>query len=58
MPTPSPSYNGGAAVSFLLTDPVGNFQDGDILHYMYDFSKWKSRKVPKTFNSDPHLDRK
>ena len=58
MPTPSPSYNGGAAVSFLLTDPVGNFQDGDILHYMYDFSKWKSPKVPKTFNSDPHLERK
>lgn len=57
MPTPSPSYNGGAVVSFLLTDPAGKFQDGDILHYMYDFSKWKSPKVPKTFNSDLHLQR-
>jgi hypothetical protein len=57
MPTPSPSYNGGAVVSFLLTDPAGRFQDGDIFHYMYDFSKWKSPKVPKTFNSDQHLQR-
>ena len=57
MPTPSPSYNGGAVVSFLLTDLAGKFQDGDIFHYTYDFSKWKSPKVPKAFNSTPHLAR-
>jgi hypothetical protein len=53
MPTPSPSYNGGAVVSFLLTDQAGNFQDADMLPYMYDFSKWKSPKVPKTWDFSP-----
>lgn len=53
MPTPSPSYNGGAVVSFLLTDQSGNFQDADMLAYMYGFSKWKSPKVPKTWDFSP-----
>ncbi len=43
-PTPSPSYNGGAVVSFLLTDQDGNFKDAYMFHAMYDFSKWKSPK--------------
>jgi hypothetical protein len=49
-PTPSPSYNGGAIVSFLLTDQGGAFVDADMFHFMYDFSKWKS---PKYTNQDP-----
>ena len=53
MPTPTPSYNGGAVVSFLLTDPNGNFQDGDLLPWMYGFSKWKSPKVPKNWKFSP-----
>jgi hypothetical protein len=43
-PTPSPSYNGGAIVSFLLTDQNGAFRDADMFHAMYSFSKWKSSK--------------
>jgi hypothetical protein len=53
MPTPSPSYNGGAVVSFLLTDPNGKFQDGDLLPWMYRFSKWKSPRVPKNWTFSP-----
>jgi hypothetical protein len=53
MPTPSPSYNGGAVVPFLLTDQAGKVQDADMLPYMYDFSKWKSPKVPKKWNFSP-----
>jgi hypothetical protein len=48
-PTPSPSYNGGAIVSFLLTDQNGAFRDADMFHAMYSFSKWKS---PKYTNDD------
>ena len=44
MPTPSPSYNGGAAVSFLLTDQNSNFQDGSMFRLTYGWSKWKSPK--------------
>jgi gas vesicle protein len=44
MPTPSPSYTGGAVVSFLLTDQNSNFQDGDMFRFMYGWSKWKSPK--------------
>lgn len=51
-PTANPSYNGGAVVSFLLTDQDGNFQDGDQFRFVYDFSKWKTEKVPQNFNSE------
>jgi hypothetical protein len=44
MPTPSPSYNGGAVISFLLTDQNSNFQDGGMFRLMYGWSKWKSPK--------------
>jgi len=44
MPTPSPSYTGGAVVSFLLTDQNSNFQDGGMIPFMYGWSKWKSPK--------------
>jgi hypothetical protein len=44
MPTPSPSYTGGAVVSFLLTDQNSNFQDGGMIPIMYGWSKWKSPK--------------
>ncbi len=54
MPTPTPSYNGGAVVSFLLTDQNANFQDGDVLHYMYGWSKYDNRKMPNRF--DPPKD--
>ena len=54
MPTPTPSYNGGAVVSFLLTDQNANFQDGDVLHYMYGWSKSDNRKMPNRF--DPPKD--
>lgn len=47
MPTPSPSYNGGAVVSFLLTDQNSNFQDGDMFPFMYGWSKWKSPKFAR-----------
>lgn len=40
-------------VSFLLTDPNGNVQDGDLFDYMYGFSKWKSPKVPKKWDFSP-----
>ena len=53
MPTPRPSYNGGAVVSFLLTDQAGTVLAGDMLHYMYGFSKWNNPKVPKSYNSSP-----
>lgn len=43
-PTPSPSYNGGAIVSFLVTDQTNKYLDADMFHAMYDFSKWKSPK--------------
>jgi len=43
-PTPTPSYNGGAIVSFLLSDQAGKFLDAYVFHAMYDFSKWKSPK--------------
>jgi hypothetical protein len=52
-PTPSPSYNGGVVVSFLLTTQDGAVQDGDQFHYMFDFSKLKTTKVPKTLNVRP-----
>jgi hypothetical protein len=52
-PTPSPSYNGGAVVSFLLTDQAGMFLDADMFRAMYDFSKWKSPKVPKKWDFSP-----
>jgi hypothetical protein len=45
MPTPTPWYNGGVAVSMLLTDKNGAFQTGHMYHYMYDFSKWKNSKL-------------
>lgn len=44
MPTPSPSYNGGAVVSFLPTDQTGKFLAGNRFSQMYGFSKWKSPK--------------
>jgi hypothetical protein len=53
MPTPRPSYNGGAVVSFLLTDKSGTVLAGDMLHYMYGFSKWNNPKVPKSYDSSP-----
>jgi hypothetical protein len=53
MPTPKPSYNGGAVVSFTFTDKAGVLLAGDMLHYMYGFSKWSNPKVPKTYNSSP-----
>jgi hypothetical protein len=53
MPTPRPSYNGGAVVSFTLTDKTGTLLAGDMFHYMYGFSKWSNPKVPKTYNSSP-----
>jgi hypothetical protein len=53
MPTPKPTYNGGAVVSYMLTDKNGNWQTGDMLHYMYDFSKLKSKAVPNTFSVQP-----
>ena len=53
MPTPRPSYNGGAVVSWTLTDKAGTLLVGDMLHYMYGFSKWKNPKVPKSYNSSP-----
>lgn len=54
MPTPSPSYNGGAVVSFLLTDQNANYQDGDVFHYMYGWSKWKNPKLPNHFDPPPN----
>ena len=44
VPTPNPSYSGGAIVSFLLADQAGNFLDADMFHGMFTFSKWKSPK--------------
>jgi hypothetical protein len=52
-PTPSPSYNGGAVVSFLLTDQAGVYKDAAMLHGMYDFSKWKCPKYGNTATSCP-----
>jgi hypothetical protein len=52
MPTPTPWYNGGAAVSMLLTDKNGGYQIGHMYHYMYDFSKWKNSKLDP-FPNDP-----
>lgn len=48
-PTPAPSYNGGAVVSFLLTDQGGNFQDAGQLRFVYHF--FKNKKVIEIFNS-------
>jgi hypothetical protein len=53
MPTPRPSYNGGAVVSFTFTDKAGTLLAGDMFHYMYGFSKWNNPKVPKTYKSSP-----
>jgi hypothetical protein len=53
MPTSRPSYNGGAVVSFTLTDKTGTLLAGDMFHYIYGFSKWSNPKVPKTYNSSP-----
>jgi hypothetical protein len=52
-PTPSPSYNGGAVVSFLLTDQAGTYKDADMFHGMYRFSKWKCPKYGNTATSCP-----
>jgi len=52
-PTPTPSYNGGAVVSYMLTDTAGTFQVGDVMRYMYGFSKWKAPKVPKSYGFSP-----
>ena len=53
MPTPKPSYNGGAVVSYVLADKAGSVLDAGMLHYMYDFSKWKGVKLPNTVNFSP-----
>lgn len=52
-PTPNPSYNGGAVVFFLLADQNGKVQDGYLFHFMYGFSKFKTKKIPKTFSVQP-----
>ena len=52
-PTPTPSYNGGAVVSYVLTDTTGTFQVGEMLSSMYGFSKWKAPKVPKSYDFSP-----
>jgi hypothetical protein len=52
-PTPTRSYNGGAVVSYMLTDTAGTFQVGDVMRYMYGFSKWKAPKVPKSYGFSP-----
>ena len=48
-PTPSPSYNGGTVVSFLLAGQNGTYLDADLFHVVTDFSKWKG---PKYVNHD------
>jgi hypothetical protein len=53
MPTPKPSYNGGAVVSYILADKAGSVLNAGMLHYMYDFSKWKGVKLPNTVNFSP-----
>jgi len=53
VPTAKPSYNGGAVVSFTLSHRNGNLIDGGMLHYMYDFTKWKNPKVPTTIDFSP-----
>jgi hypothetical protein len=52
-PTPNPSYNGGAAVSFTLTDGIGTLIDGDMLAGMYSFTKLKS---PSLSQNDREVD--
>lgn len=52
-PTAAPSYNGGAVVSYMLTDTAGTFRDGEVLRSMYGFSKWKAPKVPKSYDFSP-----
>jgi hypothetical protein len=53
MPTPKPSYNGGVIVSYTLSNKAGVLLAGELLHYMYDFSKWKNPGVPASVNFSP-----
>jgi hypothetical protein len=53
-PTPAPSYNGGAAVSFILASSKGEVLTAGMLTGMYDFEKLKGAKLDGNHKSvDP-----
>lgn len=54
-PTPAPSYNGGAAVSYQLSDQNGAFVDGNMLLKTYKFTKLKSSKLASSDRSATSL---
>jgi hypothetical protein len=53
--TPSPSYNGGAVVTYLLIDPCSSAViQSDTLRYMYDYGKFEhSKKLKSRANFTP-----
>ncbi len=51
-PSPSPSYSGGAVVSFVLSTSDGKVLAGDSLRYMFGFSKLKGCKLTAASNFD------
>jgi hypothetical protein len=54
LPTPAPSYNGGAAISYTLSKPTGDLISADMLVGMYDFEKLQGRKLDGKYRSvDP-----
>jgi hypothetical protein len=53
--TPSPSYNGGAIVTYLLIDPcTSTIVSSNTLRYMYDYGKFeKTKKLKSRANFTP-----
>lgn len=53
--TPSPSYNGGAIVTYLLIDPcTSTIVHSNTLRYMYDYGKFeKTKKLKSRANFTP-----
>ena len=47
LPWPHPSYNGGAVISFKLTDQNGAFLAGGTLDYLFDYTRPTGQKVTK-----------
>jgi hypothetical protein len=43
--TPTPSFNGGAVVTYLLIDPDSSYvTKSEVLRYMYNYGKFKNLK--------------
>jgi hypothetical protein len=53
LPSPQPSYSGGAIVSFVYRTSDGNYLAGDSLRYFYGFSKLDGRKLSGAANFSP-----